>query len=171
MKYFAIFEKNVKRIFQLQWKIGNISDIFLQYSVLCERSFVHGIDCAGVIRHGSVMHRYKWAPERLHTPFFKQVGTREFSTKLKVHNQLSTIQLHTSETGHRVDSARANLRTVSINHKHNCAPYRLSTSTTVHHVYYSCANLSKSLLSAFSHILYLFSFYRGVNRCVIACRA
>ena len=35
MKYFAIFEKNVERIFQLQWKIGNISDMFLQYSVLC----------------------------------------------------------------------------------------------------------------------------------------
>ena len=35
MKYFATFEKNVERIFQLQWKIKNISDMFLQYSVLC----------------------------------------------------------------------------------------------------------------------------------------
>ena len=35
MKYFAIFEKNVERIFQLKWKIGNISDMFLQYSMLC----------------------------------------------------------------------------------------------------------------------------------------
>ena len=35
MKYFAIFDKNVETIFQLQWKIGNISDMFLQYSVLC----------------------------------------------------------------------------------------------------------------------------------------
>ena len=35
MKYLAIFEKNVERIFQLQWKIGNIPDMFLQYSVLC----------------------------------------------------------------------------------------------------------------------------------------
>ena len=35
MKYLAILEKNVATIFQLQWNIGNISDIFLQYSVLC----------------------------------------------------------------------------------------------------------------------------------------
>ena len=28
MKYFAIFDKNVETIFQLQWKIGNISDMF-----------------------------------------------------------------------------------------------------------------------------------------------
>ena len=34
MKYFAIFDKNVI-IFLLQWKIGNISYMFLQYSVLC----------------------------------------------------------------------------------------------------------------------------------------
>ena len=27
MKYFAIFDKNVETIFQLQWKIANISDI------------------------------------------------------------------------------------------------------------------------------------------------
>ena len=37
MKYFAIFHKNIATIFQLQWDIGNISDIFLQYSVLCGR--------------------------------------------------------------------------------------------------------------------------------------
>ena len=35
MKYFAIFDKNIATVFQLQWKIGNISDMFLQYSVLC----------------------------------------------------------------------------------------------------------------------------------------
>ena len=35
MKYFRIIEKNVATIFQLQWKIGNISDMFLQFSVLC----------------------------------------------------------------------------------------------------------------------------------------
>ena len=35
MKYFGIIDENVAAIFQLQWKIGNISDIFLQYSVLC----------------------------------------------------------------------------------------------------------------------------------------
>ena len=29
MKYFAIFDKNVETIFQLQWKIGNIPDMFL----------------------------------------------------------------------------------------------------------------------------------------------
>ena len=34
MKYFEIIDKNVAAIFQLQWKIGNISDMFLQYSVL-----------------------------------------------------------------------------------------------------------------------------------------
>ena len=80
------------------------------------RSFVHRIDCARAIRHDSVMHSYKWAPERLHTPFFEQVGTRELSTKLTVHHRLSTIQLHTSETGHRVDWTRVQLRTVSIEH-------------------------------------------------------
>ena len=35
MIYFAIFAKNIATIFQLQLKIGNISDMFLQYSVLC----------------------------------------------------------------------------------------------------------------------------------------
>ena len=30
VKYFAIFNKNIATIFQLQWKIGNISDMFLQ---------------------------------------------------------------------------------------------------------------------------------------------
>ena len=35
MKYFSKFDRNVVRIFHLQWKIGNISDMFLQYSVLC----------------------------------------------------------------------------------------------------------------------------------------
>ena len=35
MKYFGIIDKNVAAIFQLQWKIENISDMFLQYSVLC----------------------------------------------------------------------------------------------------------------------------------------
>ena len=35
MKYFGIIDKNVAAIFQLQWTIGNISDVFLQYSVLC----------------------------------------------------------------------------------------------------------------------------------------
>ena len=34
MKYFGIINKNVAAKFQLQWKIGNISDMFLQYSVL-----------------------------------------------------------------------------------------------------------------------------------------
>ena len=35
MKYFAIFDKNVATIFQSQWNIENIPDIFLQYFVLC----------------------------------------------------------------------------------------------------------------------------------------
>ena len=39
MKYFGIFDKNFERIFQLQWKIRNISDMFLQYSVLCGKLF------------------------------------------------------------------------------------------------------------------------------------
>ena len=37
MKYFGIIDKNVAAIFHLQWKIVNISDMFLQYSVLCGR--------------------------------------------------------------------------------------------------------------------------------------
>ena len=37
MKYFVIFDKNVETIFQLQWQIINISDIFLQYLVLYAR--------------------------------------------------------------------------------------------------------------------------------------
>ena len=36
MKYFEIIDKNVAAIFQLQWKIGNIFDVFLKYSVQCE---------------------------------------------------------------------------------------------------------------------------------------
>ena len=35
MKYFGIIDKNFAAIFQLQCKIENISDMFLQYSVLC----------------------------------------------------------------------------------------------------------------------------------------
>ena len=35
MKYFGIIDKNIAAIFQLQWKIGNISDMFLQYHLLC----------------------------------------------------------------------------------------------------------------------------------------
>ena len=35
MKYFGTIDKNVAAIFQLQWKIWNISDMFLQYSVPC----------------------------------------------------------------------------------------------------------------------------------------
>ena len=35
MKYFGIIAKNVAAVFQLQWKIGNICDMFLQYYVLC----------------------------------------------------------------------------------------------------------------------------------------
>ena len=35
MKYFKIIDKNVAVIFQSQSKIGNFSDMFLQYSVLC----------------------------------------------------------------------------------------------------------------------------------------
>ena len=41
MKYFAIFDKNVATILQLQWNIGNIPDIFLQYSVLCGYEIWH----------------------------------------------------------------------------------------------------------------------------------
>ena len=37
--YFAIFNKNVAKLFQLQRNIGNIPDIFLQYSVLCGSFF------------------------------------------------------------------------------------------------------------------------------------
>ena len=35
MEYFGIIDKNVAAIFQSQRKSGNISDMFLQYSVLC----------------------------------------------------------------------------------------------------------------------------------------
>ena len=34
MKYFGIIDKNVAAIFQLQRNIGNISHMFLQYSML-----------------------------------------------------------------------------------------------------------------------------------------
>ena len=37
-----IIDKNDAAIFQLQWKIENISDMFLQYSVLCEKYNVCG---------------------------------------------------------------------------------------------------------------------------------
>ena len=37
MKYFGIIDKNDAAIFQLQWKIENISDIILQYFVLCRK--------------------------------------------------------------------------------------------------------------------------------------
>ena len=141
-------------------------------------SFVHRIDCARAIRHDSVMHRYKWAPERLHTPFFEQVRTREFSTKLTVHHRLSTIELLTSETGHRVDWARVQLRTVSIEHEHNCAPYRFSTSTTVHRGCYSFAYLSESFSSAFCPVLskydgagsagFLWIYFRSIGESVYA---
>ena len=40
MKYFGIIDKNVAAIFQLQKKIGNISDMFMQYSVRCGYNMV-----------------------------------------------------------------------------------------------------------------------------------
>ena len=43
VKYFAIFDKNIATIFQLQWKIGNISNMFLQYSVLCGQYHVYRV--------------------------------------------------------------------------------------------------------------------------------
>ena len=58
MKYFAIFEINIERIFQLQWKNENISDMFLQYSALCGN--VQGVN--------KIMCRYlasKFASSRL----------------------------------------------------------------------------------------------------------
>ena len=39
MKYISIFDKNLWTIFHLQWKIGNISDMFLHDSVLCGFTF------------------------------------------------------------------------------------------------------------------------------------
>ena len=142
------------------------------------RSFVHPIDCARAIRHDSVMHRYKWAPERLHTPFFEKVRTGEFITKLTVHHRVSTIQLHMRETGHQVNWARVKLRTVSIEHEHNYAPYRISTSTTVHHGCYSFAYLSESLLGAFCPVLlkhdgarsagFLWIYFRSIGESIYA---
>ena len=44
MKYFAIFDKNFATIFQLQWNMKNISDIFLQYFVLCGEYTVKILD-------------------------------------------------------------------------------------------------------------------------------
>ena len=35
MNYFTIFGRNIATIFYLQWKIENISDMFLQYFLLC----------------------------------------------------------------------------------------------------------------------------------------
>ena len=57
MKYFAIFDKNVETVFQLQWKIGNISDMFLQYSVLYEqfisiRIIIHSGYCLYWLSYG-----------------------------------------------------------------------------------------------------------------------
>ena len=46
MKYFAIFDKNVATIFQLQWNAGNIHNNFLQYSVLCGIIIVNLSDSA-----------------------------------------------------------------------------------------------------------------------------
>ena len=40
MKYFGMIDKNFAAILQLQWKIGNISHMFLQYSVLGGKDFV-----------------------------------------------------------------------------------------------------------------------------------
>ena len=42
MKYFGIIDTNVAAIFQSQWKIGNISHMFLQYSVLY--GYLHSSD-------------------------------------------------------------------------------------------------------------------------------
>ena len=46
MKHFAIlvYDKNFATIFQLQWKIGNISGMFLQYSVLCGECIWNFVD-------------------------------------------------------------------------------------------------------------------------------
>ena len=66
MKYFAIFDKIIVTIFQLQLKIGNISDMFLQYSVLCGYAPVirsHDLQQAFIIVLGS-MEEWRMNPLR-----------------------------------------------------------------------------------------------------------
>ena len=110
------------------------------------RSFVHRIDCARAIRHDSVMHRYKWTPERnkWEHAVFRASGHERIQHKVKE-----------STTGWaRFNCTRVKLGTGSIEHEQNCAPYRLSTSTTVHHGCYSFAYHSESFSSAFRPILF-----------------
>ena len=53
IKYFAMLDKNVATIFQLKNNIRNISDNFLQYSVLCEKSctIAYGTKCMAIYVH------------------------------------------------------------------------------------------------------------------------
>ena len=62
MKYFGIIDKNVATIFQLQWKIGNISEMFLQYSVLCGRFIENLKNLVGLIFQESIsLHLHNWS--------------------------------------------------------------------------------------------------------------
>ena len=68
MKYFAIFDKNVATIFQLQWNIGNIPDIFLHYSVLCGQYTDNEIDFFNLrslyaVYAWNCAHAFTWARE------------------------------------------------------------------------------------------------------------
>ena len=64
MKYFTIFDRNVATIFYLQRKIGNISDMFLQYSVLYGHYFCHLIlqHSGHTWSFGSVYALESWDP-------------------------------------------------------------------------------------------------------------
>ena len=61
--------KKIERIFQLQWKIENISDMFLQYLVLCglERKFlkITSQDIASVCIYVKVTLYYGWQDLRM----------------------------------------------------------------------------------------------------------
>ena len=102
MNYFAIFDKNVKTMFQLQWKIGNISDMFLQYSVLCgeqssSRTLIFSILCyPEKILYFSITYLHitgtlkKWKIRYLLLKFeLKKIKTIENISMVNPHSKVS----------------------------------------------------------------------------------
>ena len=96
MKYFAMFNENVATIFQLQWSIGNISDIFMQYSVLTCRSTSPGTNPQMALVISNSLHFSKELTFKWHVSDFHV--NRTINSKATVVKVLLLLDLCTKWT-------------------------------------------------------------------------
>ena len=83
MKYFARFDKNLATIFQLQWNIGNIPDVFLQYSMLRGRA------CATKLNHYYWVETLESLKIQGNLGLFSEISRCEIKNSTNFFNSLS----------------------------------------------------------------------------------